>query len=161
MTLLRRYLILQALMLWQGGFVFYSIVVVPTGTAVLGSAAAQGAITARVVDALHLLGVVTLTLFAWDLFVAASKNRHYLPTRWYCWTIAVVAHGLLWYLHMLLTSFMDPERRYVRIHPPFYPVHRLYLWTCTIQWLALSLLSFLTLLAWKYQDHLSYKENPQ
>ena len=36
-TLLRRFLVVQALMLWQGGFLFYTAVVVPTGTAEFGS----------------------------------------------------------------------------------------------------------------------------
>ena len=47
MTPLRRFLVVQALLLWQGGFLFYAAFVVPAGTEVLGSAAAQGAITVR------------------------------------------------------------------------------------------------------------------
>ena len=35
---LRRFLVVQALMLWQGGFLFYTSAVVPTGTNLLGAA---------------------------------------------------------------------------------------------------------------------------
>ena len=34
MRILRRYLVVIALMFWQGGFTFYAAVVVPVGTAV-------------------------------------------------------------------------------------------------------------------------------
>jgi hypothetical protein len=64
---LRRLLVLQFLLLWQGGFVFYTAVVVPAGTAVLGSAAAQGAITARVTDTLNLIGLLSLFMLAAEL----------------------------------------------------------------------------------------------
>lgn len=133
---------------------FYSAVVVPTGTAVLGSAAAQGAITAHTVEALHLLGAAALGLLLWDLLTMAKPLRREQSLRWICWVIAAIAHGLLLYLYWLLISFMDAERRYVLIRPPFYPVHQLYLWTCTIQWLAMSILLFLTLREWRHQDHL-------
>ena len=58
MTPLRRFLVLQSLLLWQGGFLFYAAFVVPAGTEVLGSSAAQGVITTRVVDALNVCGAV-------------------------------------------------------------------------------------------------------
>jgi hypothetical protein len=41
----RRYLLLLALMFWQGGFSFHGAVVVPVGNEVLGSHLEQGYIT--------------------------------------------------------------------------------------------------------------------
>ena len=48
MVVVRRFVVVQALLLWQGGFLFYAAIVVPVGTDELGSAFAQGKITARV-----------------------------------------------------------------------------------------------------------------
>jgi hypothetical protein len=148
MTLLRRYLVVYSLMVWQGGFVFYSAIVVPIGTATLGSAAAQGAITARVTEVMYVIGLFSLGLLLWDMLVSAdpSPRRRYI--RWACWLIAVLSHGLLLYCHFLLLSLMDPDRRYVIIHTPFYLIHRIYLWICTFQWIAVSLWLLLTVKFW-------------
>ena len=64
MTGLRRFAVVQLLLLWQGGFLFYAACVVPAGTRALGSAAAQGAVTARVTDALNVVGAVALAGWA-------------------------------------------------------------------------------------------------
>ena len=81
MTTLRRFLVVQALMLWQGGFLFYAAVVVPAGTEVLGSGAAQGPITARVTDALNLCGLAALVLTAWDQAVTRDPAPRRNPFR--------------------------------------------------------------------------------
>jgi apolipoprotein N-acyltransferase len=148
LTAVRRFLVLQTLMLWQGGFLFYTAVVVPAGTSVLGSAAAQGAITTRVTDWLNGLGVLGLVVFAWDLAAARDPNAKRTAARWWCWAAAVVCQYLMWFLHQLLDYFMDPTRTAVVIRPPFYPVHRMYLWASTVQWAACLVLAWLTLRAW-------------
>ncbi len=153
MITFRRFLVVQALMLWQGGFLFYTAVVVPRGTEVLGSAAAQGAITARVTDALNVIGALSLTVLAWDLAVTQDHHARRTIARWWCWSVALVCQYLLFVLHALLDYFLDPSRRYVRIVPPFYPVHRLYLWASTLQWLAVLLLTWWTLRAWQTEAH--------
>jgi hypothetical protein len=152
MITLRRLLVVQVLLLWQGGFLFYTAVVVPTGTAVLGSAAAQGAITARVTDVLNLLGVVGLAVLAIELGLTRDPAARQTEARWWCWWIMFLCQGLLFAFHRLLDAFMDPERTHVVIHPPFYPVHRMYLWATTILWLACLIFSWLTLLAWRAED---------
>lgn len=149
---LRRLLVLQILLLWQGGFLFYTAVVVPTGTTVLGSAAAQGAITARVTDTLNLFGVVCLAILAVELGLTRDPSAKQTRARWWCWWILFVAQGLLLYFHRLLDAFMDPERTHVVIHPPFYPVHRMYLWASTTQWFVSLVLVWLTLRAWRAED---------
>ncbi len=152
MIVLRRIVVFQFLLLWQGGFLFYTAVVVPIGTGVLDSAATQGMITARVTDLLNLFGVITLAALGLELGLSRDPRRGRTAARYWCWGIAIICQALLLYFHQLLEAFMDPERTRVVIRPPFYPVHRLYLWTSTIQWLACLLLMGLTVAAWRAED---------
>lgn len=151
MTSFRRFVVVQLLMLWQGGFLFYTSAVVPTGTELLGKVG-QGAITARVTDVLNAVGVVALAACALDLLLARDPSRRRTATRWVMWAVAVACQGLLFYLHAVLESYMDPERRAVLVIPPFYPTHRVYLWTSTVQWAACLLFAWLTLRAWRAED---------
>jgi hypothetical protein len=152
MTLIRRFLVLQALLLWQGGFLFYSTFVVPAGTGVLGSAAAQGAITARVTDALNACGVVGLAFTCWDLGRTRDTDRRRTAARWWCWSVALLSQLCLFVFHQLLDSFMDPGRTHVVHAAPFRTVHRAYLWASTVQWLACLALAWWTLRAWAVED---------
>jgi hypothetical protein len=152
MITLRRCLVFFVLLLWQGGFLFYTAFVVPVGSEVLGSAAAQGAITARVTDTLNVLAVIGLAVLAWEMNYHRDLDPRRTAVRWWCWSIAFVCQVVLFYLHRLLDSFMDPTRTHVLIRPPFYPVHRIYLWTSTVQWVACLLFAFLTVRAWRAED---------
>ena len=108
-TLLRRFVVVAALMFWQGGFVFYAAVVVPIGTKVLGSTKDQGFITRLVAEQINVAGVICLVPLAWD-FVAAGD-----PCRWRRWirglAVAgmVLALGLLFWLHPQLDQLLSPE----------------------------------------------------
>jgi hypothetical protein len=148
MTAARRFLVVQALMLWQGGFFFYAAVVVPTGTDVLGSAAAQGAITSRVTDALNVIGVFGLGLICWDVAQTRDTNTRRTAARWWCWSFALVCQYVLFVLHQMMDYFMDAGRSYVVIRPAFYTVHRIYLWVSTVMWVACLFLTWWTLRAW-------------
>jgi len=148
----RRFLFLQVLLIWQGGFLFYAAVVVPIGTAVLGSASVQGAITARVTDVLNTFGVAGLLLACLDLSLSRDSSRRRLAARWWCWAVALSCQYLLFVFHHLLDAFMDANRLNVVIQPPFYPVHRAYLWTSTVQWFACVVLVGLTVAAWQAED---------
>jgi hypothetical protein len=151
MTIALRFVVLQVLLLWQGGFLFYTAVVVPTGTKLLG-AAGQGAITARVTDAMNAIGAVALAALALELRFTRDPNAHRTARRWWAWGFALLCRGVLIYLHTLLDYFMDDARRRVMVVPPFYPVHRMYLWVITVQWLACVLLTWWTLKAWREAD---------
>jgi hypothetical protein len=143
---LRRFLVLQVLLVWQGGFLFYAAVVVPTGTRLLG-AAGQGVITARVTDALNAIGAVGLAALAMDLRLTRDPHRHRVLRRWAAWAAALLCHGLLVYFHVRLDALMaDPGR------PEFYALHRLYLLASATQWAACVLLTWWTLRAWRDED---------
>lgn len=139
-VVLRRFVAVQALLLWQGGFVFYAAVVVPTGTHLLG-AAAQGAVTARVTVALNALGVAALAALALDL--RAGGNR----ARWGCWGFAALCQALLFALHAALRARLGETAS-----PAFYELHRAYLLASMAQWLAVAALVALTLRAWRAAD---------
>lgn len=152
MTSLRRFLVLQSLLLWQGGFLFYSAFVVSAGTEVLGSAAAQGAITVRATDALNACGVVGLAFACWELGRTRDPDRRRTAARWWCWSVAAVCQLALVVLHEILDSMMDPGRTHVVAGRTFRPFHRAYLWASTVQWLACLALAWWTLRAWAAED---------
>ena len=161
MISVRRYAVLQAFLIWQGGFLFYAAVVVPAGTEALGSAITQGSITARVTDTMNALAVVALTLMAIDMGLTQDTNTHRAALRWWCWSIAFVSQALLFYFHLLLDAFMDPARTRVVIWPPFRPVHRLYLWTISVQWFACLVLLWLNVRAWRAEDQIDCNSGKQ
>src|SRR3954451_24425626 len=101
-TPLRRFLVVQALMFWQGGFLFYAAVVVPVGTDVLGGAAAQGVITARVTGWLNLIGLACLGLLAWDTATTRDPAGRRVAARWWLWIGSAALLYLLWFLHLVL-----------------------------------------------------------
>jgi len=149
MTILRRFLVVQALMLWQGGFLFYASFVVPTGTAVLGSSEAQGSITARVTDSLNLCGAAGLAMLAWDLLATADPSRRRRIVRWSLWLAAAGCQAVLFILHARLDAMMDAARTFVVYRQHFYRLHGVYLWTSTTQWVACLVYTWLTVQAWK------------
>lgn len=154
MLSLRRFLVVQSLLLWQGGFLFYAAVVVPTGTRVVG-VVTQGAITARVTATLNVLGVVALAVLALDLWLTRDPSRRRSVCRWAGWSFALLCQCLLFYLHLKLESLMDEGRMWVANLAPFYPTHRMYLLASTAQWLACVLLIWWTLRAWRAEDRVS------
>ena len=90
---LRRFLVFQAFLLWQGGFLFYTAVVVPIGTDVLGSALVQGLITRRVTDWMNLFGAVWALAFAWDVAACRDPDRRRRLARWLGWIGCVALLG--------------------------------------------------------------------
>ena len=144
MVVLRRFLVVQALMLWQGGFLFYAAFVVPTGTDVLGSSLNQGWITRRVTNDMNLVGAVALALLALDQFAEPALRRR----RWVFWAILAATLAALVWLHPRMDALLNFEELSVRDHPTFRFYHRTYLWVCTVQWLAGLGYVWVTLRAW-------------
>src|SRR5438067_11181166 len=95
MRVIWRFLVVAALMFWQGGFTFYSAVVVPLGQDIFGKR--QGFLTREVTDYLNLAGAIALLLLAWD--VAAVSDRPFRRLlRWLCWAVMAVGLAVLLWL---------------------------------------------------------------
>jgi hypothetical protein len=152
MQLFRRFLVVQALMSWQGGFLFYAAVVVPTGTDVLGSFE-QGRVTRHVTDVMNAIGAVTLLVLAWDQWANAEPGWC-RRARWAVW--AVLAAGLvaLAVVHPVVERLVDfgAEGR-VHDYRAFYFWHRVYLYVSTAQWVGAIGYIALMLRAWGAKPH--------
>ncbi len=151
MVTLRRFVVLVALLFWQGGFFFYSAVVVPVGTDELG-ARRQGFITRRVTRNLNLAGAAALALFAGDLALARDPSRPRRRARAGLWLGTALIQVALFVNHAYLNRLLRPQDWSITNLEAFHPAHRLYLWLSTAQWaLALGLL-LLTLVSWRCED---------
>ena len=147
---LRYFCVFQVFLLWQGGFLFYSAVVVPTGTAILDSAKDQGLITQHVTDWLNIIGVVWVIVFAWDL--AASGELRRFSKRAWLWAITVMLLGVLIYLHSQMDGLIDTSESKVVDRPGFRTLHVLYLWVSTAHWVLGLILAWLTLRTWTMSE---------
>jgi hypothetical protein len=152
MTLVRRWLLLWALMFWEGGFTFYGGVVVPVGSAVLGSEREQGFITRKVTNYLNLAGAVALAVWGWDLRAMRGKSPGGRRLRWATWAGLVLSLALLVWLHPKLGDLLDPEDVMVLDRRRFRSLHERYLIVSTVQWAGCLLLTALTIRAWRDQD---------
>jgi hypothetical protein len=152
MLLFRRLLLLWLLMLWQGGFTFYSAVVVPIGTEVLGSAENQGWITRRVTNSLNAVAVPALLVWAWDLAADPAPTRPRRLGHWLLWTSLALLLVALAGLHVWMDGLLDADEFRVLDRPTFRTLHRWYLWLSTVQWAGSIVLSLGTLQAWRASD---------
>lgn len=145
----RRWLVLAAYSFWLGGFVFYAAVVVPTGKAVLGSDVDQGFITRRVSVWINVAATATLTLFLLDLALYPSRRRWKLAV---IWVGMAIAQAILFWLHPRMDAHMDVDAQRVLQRSVFRPMHKIYLWTHTVQWLMGCVYLALLLQRWRDED---------
>ena len=124
---LYRFARLAALAFWMGGFTFYALIVIPTGTRLLGSVE-QGLVTQQVTQWMNWLGALSLAI----LLPGA------LRTRWLAlsWLVMALAQFVLFWLHPRLDAFIDGSLRTVSDETRFYRWHQAYLVAVTIQWSA-------------------------
>jgi hypothetical protein len=150
--LLRRLLVVGALMFWQGGFTFYAAVVVPVGQEVLGTHFKQGRITRRVTVYLNLAGAAALLPLAWDAAASADRSALLRRLRWL--VLAGMAAGLavLFWLHPQLDELIDLQAGYIPERRAFHTGHRWYLWISTVQWGLGIVYALLMLRAWRDGD---------
>ncbi len=151
LKLARRYLVVAALMFWQGGFTFYSAVVIHIGADVFASHRPQGFVTSRVTNYLNLAGGVALPLLAWDI-AASTAPRWRRYSRVALWAVLAVTLGLLVWMHERLDAYLDPVGFVIHEHTEFRQEHSRYLMVSTAQWAAALLLLALTLWDWRTED---------
>ncbi len=147
----RRFLLFQAWVIWQGGFVFYAAVVIPTATDIVGSPAIQGFVTREVTRSLNVLGAVFHLLMAWTLIAERGMPRW----RWRVALSSLSAAMLiaLFALHPVLDSFLDPVEQTVERPKEFYRWHVTYLWISTTQWVLGLANAWVMLKAWRGDSH--------
>lgn len=146
MNLLRRTLLLIALMLWQGGFMFYGGIVVPVGSQALGSHRAMSQITQPVTDYLNAIGAVALLIWAWELGSGPPRRRRLRVALWLGCVLALIGQFVL---HQRMDGLMLEMQASTA---DFGRLHQVYLIISTLQWgLALGLL-VLTLMNWRDED---------
>lgn len=148
----RRFLVLAALMFWQGGFVFYASVVVPVGQDELASHTRQGFITRRVTDWLNVSGAVALLPLAWDVAAVPDPSARRRRGRWLTWLGMAALLVALAVLHRHLEGLLDTQAKTLRDAETFRPGHRLYLWLSTVQFACALAYTLLTLWAWRAED---------
>src|SRR5690606_34269923 len=127
LKLFRRYVVLVALMFWMGGFTFYTAVVVPEGTRVLGSPLRQGFITREVTWWLNVSGAVALAILAADVILTHDPSRLRRMSRGTLILLMAGCQGFLFWLWEWLNAMLDPVARTVT-SGDFYNAHRVYLW---------------------------------
>jgi len=147
-TFFRRFLVLAALMFWQGGFTFYAAVVVPVGQRLFGDEM-QGSVTRQVTNYLNLSGGIALLVLAWDAAAAGSPSPLYRRARWLAWVGMATTLALLIWLHGYMEELLDAEsfnRTFFR------SAHRWYFWVSTIQWTCCLAFITFTLAVWRGGD---------
>lgn len=130
MSTLRRFLVIQALLFWQGGFLFYAAVVVPIGTRVHGSIG-QGTVTRHVTDWMNVIGAVAVANLAWDQW-ANGDPRGCRRARWGLWFVLAAGLVALALIHLRIEPYIDSTMDYAT----FYAWHRAYLYVASAQWVA-------------------------
>jgi hypothetical protein len=154
MTLMRRYLVILALMFWVGGFMFYGAVTVPVVRGVLNPDPAQSKITRQVTAWMNLSGTLALLVFFVDLYGSPVRPR---SRRALAWASMTVAHMALFWMHRKMSHQMDDPHFY-RLRENmahFQSWHRVYMWISTFQWASAMAFAALSIMTWRQEDRLS------
>ena len=134
----------------MGGFTFYTLFVIPTGAKVLGSDRDQGFITQQVTNELNYIGCGVLVLL-WVLLLT-EKRGHKLHFLWLVWAGMVALQAGLFFFHNVLDGMLDTSTHKIHDLSKFFPMHRTYMATASLQWaLALAYL-WCSLRLWRRQD---------
>jgi hypothetical protein len=149
----RRFLVVAALMFWQGGFTFYAAVVVPVGEKALDSRLAQGYVTRQVSNYLNLSGALALLPLGWDLLASRDGSCWRRRLRWIAWTLMLLFLSVLVWLHPRLDALLAQESFAILDSEQFRAGHRWYLWISTAQWGCCVGYVWLMLGAWRWEDY--------
>jgi hypothetical protein len=158
-TLLRRYLVLAALLFWQGGFTFYAAVVVPTAFRVFNNShVEQARVTVHVSRWLNVAGAITLPLLLWETLAARDPDVRRRRVRLVLWAGLLLTLAALFALHPWLDTRFDAAERRISDAANFRLGHKVYLWISAAQWVCgLAFLGW-TLAAWRQEDRRESEE---
>lgn len=143
---LLRFLTLCAFAFWQGGFVFYSGVVVPLGSDMWGDRT-QGFLTRMVAPWMNVAGGVALAIWILD----GIFNPPWRKTRIFLAISMGIGVAVLVWLYPQMNTHLDPVTEFVEDPKGFKRLHRVYLWLCTVIWMV-SLLWLWLLTSPRKQD---------
>ena len=149
-TTIRRMLLLVTLMFWQGGFMFYGGVVVPVGAEILGSDIKQGFVTQAVTNYLNVAGAVCLVV--WLEYLWHYRRCGISMAEWCVWSLLAISLVGLAGVHFQMDRILIAETTTVSEPKQFHLLHKMYIGTSSLQWLASLFLLFLTLRSWNRQD---------
>jgi hypothetical protein len=131
--LLRQFALLLSLMFWQGGFLFYSSVVIPAGANILRSETEQGFITQSVTNYLNLAGGVCLGIWLINLVLDANLRCWSARAAWTVWLLLVLGLCALGMIHVRMDDALDFSDHVVINDQGFYALHRIYLLVSSLQ----------------------------
>jgi hypothetical protein len=151
----RRIAVLAAFCFWMGGFVFYAGVVVPIARRTLNPPTQQAFITNQVSVVIHLAGALALVLMFADSQTACDPHPRRVRWRRGLCLLLTAAHGLLVWAHWQISGQLDAGTGSIGPAENWYPFHRVYLLTATVQVFAASAWMILTLFAWRREDRSS------
>ena len=139
-----RWLALVSLAVWFGGFTFYSAVVIPVLDGAMGKVEAGSLVTREVTDALNLIGLATLGIWWWLVWLERSLGGLW-ARRVRVGLIALDTAVLvgLFAMHQVLDRKLDEGRM-----EGFYPLHETYLIASTVHLAANLALVALSLWIW-------------
>ncbi|MEZ6143647.1 MAG: hypothetical protein R3B84_24045 [Zavarzinella sp.] len=126
------------LIFWQGGFMFYGLIVVPIGAEITGSDFQQGLITQQVTHYLNLSGGMTLLVALLYLAVLpiSRRKKAWATAIWAILLATLIAQVMV---HIKMDLFIDLENQKMISRKQFRPWHAGYLCVSTAQW-AIALL---------------------
>jgi hypothetical protein len=149
----RRYLSLCALLFWQGGFLFYAVVIIPiAGRALESNLHLRALITGEATNWLNGVGVVVLALLLWDVASSVDASRWRNRGRGVCWAVQFLALAGLFGLHYWLDLLDPPGGAGPTNRAVFGAVHDFYVGVALIQSVAALVYLGLTLSAWRAED---------
>ena len=148
--MLRRYITLLVFALWMGGFTFYTLVVIPTGSKVLGGDRDQGFITQQVTNWLNLIGSASILFLIWD-FIAEGRGKR-IRLLQLAWLGMLLLQIALFFIHPVIDRLLDPATHKIHDFPHFYNWHRAYMAVASLQWLCALAYLWLTLRLWRKND---------
>src|SRR5262245_54943571 len=149
MILTRRFLLILALMFWQGGFMFYGAVVVPVVRSQLEGRPERSTITQHVTQWMNLAGTAAILVSFADVWASPLDRKRW---RWIGWLGMALPHPIVVVLHHFMSQQMAVPGFHSSDIASFLTWHRIYLLNNTVQWLSGMVFVVHTIKSWREED---------